>query len=122
MLFSLKSKMLAVLVLLINIVERNKITGNSIGNDFKVLKNQDIYLDRFNRLISNVNKLTEAFCLSSCNSNSKCITSVFNTEISLINNCFLYNNYFHSDELIQSNSSIFFKKKKTVTKSNLYFF
>ena len=107
-------------VILIKILETNTMNGISIGNDFKILENQDINSVPSDSLISNVNKLTRNFCLSFCSSNSGCLASVFNDDKRLKNNCFLYNRHFNTNELISWPSSTLYDKINSVS-SNFNF-
>ena len=91
------------------------LTANSKGKDFDILKNQDVnstVAATCNKLILKVNKPSEIFCIASCNSNSECVSVFYNNKNALIPNCFLYNKYFNSSELVPSNTAILYQKKQ----------
>jgi hypothetical protein len=103
------------LTLFLNIFKLLAITANSITEtNFHILKNQDInttIAQTLNNLISKVYRKAEMFCIASCNSNIECTSVVYDSKIGMIHNCFLYNRYFDSSELVRSSTSNFYPKK-----------
>jgi hypothetical protein len=51
-------------------------------------------------------------CVAVCASESFCLTAVYNNQNGLLRNCFLYNRYFSSSELVSSSTSTFYQKKQ----------
>ena len=98
-------------IILINGLQLFEINGDSYKNNFKVLKNQDINSSIVNSLIINAHKPSKLMCMYHCSLTSKCLTAVFSTKKGLLNNCFIYNRYFISNEIISSSNSILFEKK-----------
>ena len=82
---------------------------DTVQHNFKVYKNHDINTTIGNsNLISNINKMSELFCVVSCNSNHNCLTAVYDN--SQERNCFINSRYFKTNELIQSKTSIITEK------------
>ena len=84
----------------------------TVIHDFKVSQNHGIDL-AVNKicLISSFNKMAELLCLASCNFNQECLAVVFDKSKEVNTNCFLYNRYFQTNELIPSSNSTVFEKK-----------
>jgi hypothetical protein len=90
------------------------ISGSTVPNEFKLLKNQDLnstVAGVFDNLISKLNKPGEILCIALCNSNQECVSVVYDKRSELIENCFLYNRFFNSSEIIQSSTSTMYVKK-----------
>ena len=98
-------------ILLVNGLLLVEINGDSQKNNFKVLKDKDINSSIANSLIFNAHKPSKLMCVYHCSLTSKCLTAVFSSKSGLLNNCFIYNRYFISNEVISSNSSILYEKK-----------
>ena len=88
------------------------ITADSVSNNFHILKNQDVS-SCGNDLIYEFFKQSRTMCISTCSLNSICFTAVFNYQNGLLRNCFIYNRYFNSSELIKSSTSTVYEKKET---------
>ena len=85
---------------------------DKIEHDFKVSQNQGLDLAGSEPcLISSVYKPSRMICMGSCNSDSECLTAVYDQSKGMIRNCFMYNRYFKSSELIPSSTSILYEKK-----------
>ena len=83
-------------------------------NDFKVLKNQDINVTvGESSLISSVYKPSRMQCMAVCSSNPNCKTAVYDNGQGRLTNCFTYNQYFKTSELIPSISEIVYEKKSS---------
>ena len=57
-------------------------------------------------------KQSRTMCVAVCASESFCLTAVYNNQNGLLRNCFLYNRYFSSSELVSSSTSTFYQKKQ----------
>ncbi len=55
---------------------------------------------------------TKMSCLAECNLNKVCLSLIFNTDSSSIDNCLLYNKHFYPNELITSNTSNLYDKER----------
>ena len=84
------------------------VTTEIVQNNFKILKNQGAASETC--LISSAYKTTDLACLASCNSKSECLTVIYD-RIQVITNCFMYNRYIKSSDLINSNNFILYEKK-----------
>ena len=70
-----------------------------------------IYLMKLNiSELCKLSKTTDLACLASCNSKSECLTVIYD-RIQVITNCFMYNRYIKSSDLINSNNFILYEKK-----------
>ncbi len=94
------------------IIERE---GNQ--NDFTVLKNQDINLTvRDSSLISSVYKSSRMQCATVCSVNSNCKTAVYDKGQERLMNCFTYNRYFQTSELVPFSTGVVYQKKSSKIK------
>jgi hypothetical protein len=99
-------------ILISSILQLACVRTEKVQHAFKVSKNQCVDLAVSKTcLISSVYKMVDLFCLASCNSNPECLTVVFDQSQEMIRNCFMYNRYFKSCELIASSNSTVYKKK-----------
>ena len=95
------------------ILRLTSIQADTIQHEFNVSKNQDVNMNlvESNLKISSLNKMVDLLCVASCNSNSECMTVVYDYRRGLTNNCFLYKINFHISELLESNTSTLYEKK-----------
>ena len=105
-----KIRMYFAVILLTNILQLIEINGVTNGNNFKFSINQDVNSNIVATLIFNGKKSSSVMCANSCGMVSNCLTAVFRKS-GLSNNCFLYDRYFISDELISSSNSTLYEKK-----------
>jgi hypothetical protein len=88
------------------------ICGKGSQNDFKVLKNQDIAETAGESgFISNLYKPSRVQCMSICSENQNCKTAVYHKSQERLTNCFTYNRYFQTCELIPSSTGDVYEKK-----------
>jgi hypothetical protein len=89
------------------------ISGSTVQNEFKLLKNQDVNATVrgiFNNVISKVNIPGKWLCIASCNLNQEYACVVYDKRNGLTENCFLYNRFFISSEKIESSTSTMYEK------------
>jgi hypothetical protein len=99
-------------ILIVTILQFTCVYLEKVQNDFKVSKNQSIDLTASEKcLISSVYKSSRMTCMGSCNSNPECRTVVYNRNKGINSNCFFYNRYFDSSEMMVSNTSTVYQKK-----------
>ena len=91
------------------------ITGEIIQNNFITFKNRGIDLTISDPdLISSSNKMSDLFCLLSCNSDQNCLTAIYHYSKEMATNCFTYNTYFRTSDLILSKASTVYAKKLSI--------
>ena len=101
-----------IMILILAFLKLASMNGESVQNDFKVLKDQGVStLVGESSLISSIFKPSRMTCMTSCSSNPNCITVVYDNSKGMVRNCFLYNRQFSSNELFQSTTSILYEKK-----------
>jgi hypothetical protein len=104
--------MILIKIFLVNILLLVSISAEAIHNDFKVLKNQDINMTvGESSLISSFYKPSRMQCMSLCNTNANCLTAVYDNSQGKLMNCFTYNRYFSTSELIPSSTGVVYEKK-----------
>ncbi len=102
---------MSIIVILIFILKFASIQAETFQHEFKVSKNQDVNINIVElNLISSLTKMADFLCVASCNSNSVCMTVVYDYRRGLINNCFLYNMKFHFSELVESSTTTLYEK------------
>jgi hypothetical protein len=57
-------------------------------------------------LISSFYKPSSMQCMSLCNTNANCLTAVYDNSQGRLMNCFTYNRYFNTSELIPSSTGV----------------
>ena len=94
-------------------------------NDFRVLKNQDISMTvGESSFISSVYKQSRMQCMTVCSANSNCKTAVYDNSQGRFTNCFTYNRYFKTSELMPSSTGVVYEKKICkifITPKRIYF-
>jgi hypothetical protein len=104
--------MILIKIFLVNILLLVSIRTEAIHNDFKVLKNQDINLTvGDSSLISSLYKPSRMQCASVCSANPSCLSAVHDSSRGRLMNCFTYNRYFSTSELIPSRTGVVYEKK-----------
>jgi hypothetical protein len=104
--------MILIKIFLVNILLLVSIRTETIQNDFKVLKNQDINMTvSESSLISSFYKPSRMQCASVCNANPNCLSAVNDKSRGRLMNCFTYNRYFNTSELIPSSTGVIYVKK-----------
>jgi hypothetical protein len=84
------------------------------SNYFKILKNQYINIPvSESSLISSVHLPSSVQCLALCNTNTNCLTAIYDKSHGKLNNCFTYSEYFQTSELIPSSTSVLYQKKSS---------
>ncbi len=97
---------------MVNILLLVSIRTETIQNDFKVLKNQDINMTvSESSLISSFYKPSRMQCANVCGANPNCLTAVHDNSQGRLMNCFTYNRYFNTSELIPSSTGVVYEKK-----------
>ncbi len=97
---------------MVNILLLVSIRTETIQNDFKVLKNQDLNMTLSETsLISSFYKLSRIQCASVCSTNPNCLSGVHDNSQGNLVNCFTYNRYFNTSELTPSSTGDVFEKK-----------
>ena len=108
------------MILILAFLKLASMNGESVQNDFKVLKDQGVStLVGESSLISSIFKPSIMTCMASCSSNPNCITVVYDNSKGMVRNCFLYNRQFSSNELIQSTTSILYETKSDIRISSI---
>jgi hypothetical protein len=88
------------------------ISTEAIQNDFKVFKKQDLNMTlSASSLISKFYKLSRMQCAGVCSANPNCKTAVFDHNQGRLMNCFTYNRYFKTSELIPSSTGVVYERK-----------
>ena len=88
------------------------IRTETVEHDYKVSKNHGLDMATSEKfLISSFYKPADLICLASCNSNPECLTIVYDQNQGMIRNCFMFNRYFNSSELIPLSTSNVYEKK-----------
>jgi hypothetical protein len=104
--------MILIKIFLVNILLLVSIRTETIQNDFKVLKNQDINMTvGESSLISSFYKPSRMQCASICSANLNCLSAVHDKSRGSLMNCFTYNRYFNTSELIPSSTGVVYEKK-----------
>jgi hypothetical protein len=104
--------MILIKIFLVNILLLVSIRTETIQNDFKVLKNQDINLTvGESSLISSFYKPLRMQCSSECSVNPNCLSAFHDSSQGRLMNCFTYNRYFSTSELIPSSTGVVYEKK-----------
>jgi hypothetical protein len=99
-------------IFLVNILFLMEIRTEAIHNDFKVLKNQDLNMTvGESSLISSFYKPSRMQCASVCSANPNCLSAVHENSQGRLMNCFTYNRYFNTSELIPSSTGVVYEKK-----------
>ena len=77
--------------------------------DFMFVSNSAIRPDLVNstNLISSLKQTSKYFCLSACNLNPLCLTLTYMGN----DNCFLYNRYYNSTELMATTEDFYYAQK-----------
>ncbi len=97
---------------MVNILLLVSIRTETIQNDFKVLENQDINMTvSESSLISSLYKPLWMQCASVCSANPNCLSAVHDNSQGRLMNCFTYNRYFKTSELIPSSTGVVYVKK-----------
>jgi hypothetical protein len=105
-------KMVSARILILTILQFICVNPETVQHDFKVSKNQSVDLTESETcLISSLYKSSEIVCIGSCNSNPECRTVVYDQREGMIRNCFMFNRYFKSSEMIHSITSSVYEKK-----------
>ena len=94
----------------INVLKLLSVESEIFQLEFKVAKTKDI-----NKTIGEVNLISSVYkesrmtwLMASCNSNTKCLTAVYDNTQGRIINCFIFSRYFRTGELIPSKTSILY--------------
>ena len=104
--------MVSARILILTILQFICVNPETVQHDFKVSKNQSVDLTESETcLISSLYKSSEIVCIGSCNSNPECRTIVYDQREGMIRNCFMFNRYFKSSEMIHSITSSVYEKK-----------
>jgi hypothetical protein len=104
--------MILIKIFLVNILLLVSIRTEAIHNDFKVFKNQDLNMTvSESSLTSSFYKPSRMQCMSLCNTNANCLTAVYDNSQGKLMNCFTYNRYFSTSELIPSSTGVVYEKK-----------
>ncbi len=99
-------------IFLVNILLLVSIRTETVQNDFNVLKNQDINMTvGKSSLISSFYKPSRMQCASVCSANPSCLSAVHDSSRGRLINCFTYNRYFNTSELIPSSKGVVDEKK-----------
>jgi hypothetical protein len=103
--------MVSIRISILTFLQLSFVYLETIKHDFQVSQKHGIDLT-VNKmcLISSFNKMADLLCLASCNVNQECLTVVFDQSKEINANCFLYNRYFQSNELIVSSTSTVYEK------------
>ncbi len=97
---------------MVNILLLVSIRTEAVHNDFKVFKNQDINMTvGESSLISSFYKPSRMQCASVCSANPSCLSAVHDNSRGRLMNCFTYNRYFKTSELIPSSTGVVYEKK-----------
>jgi hypothetical protein len=108
----LNLKMIFIKIFLVNILLLVSIRTETIQNDFKVLENQDLNMTVSEpSLISSFYKPSRMQCASECSANPNCLSAVHDNSQGRLMNCFTYNRYFNTSELIPSSTGVVYEKK-----------
>ena len=100
------------MILVLVFLKWASINGETVQNDFKVFKDLGVNSSLGeSSLISSVFKPSRMTCMRSCSSNHNCLTAVYDNSNGRVTNCFLYNRFFCSDELIIMTTSILYEKQ-----------
>jgi hypothetical protein len=104
--------MILVKIFFVNILLLVSIRTETIQNDFKVLKKQDINMTvGESSLISSFYEPLWMQCASVCSANPSCLSAVHDKSRGSLMNCFTYNRYFNTSELIPSSTGVVYEKK-----------
>jgi hypothetical protein len=104
--------MILIKIFLVNILLLVSIRTEAIHNDFKVSKNQDINMTvSESSLISSLFKPSRMQCADVCSANRNCLSAVHDSSRIRLMNCFTYNRYFSTNELIPSSKGVVYEKK-----------
>jgi hypothetical protein len=104
--------MIFIKIFLVNILLLVSIRTEAIHNDFKVLKNQDINMTvGESSLISSFYKPSRMQCANVCGATPNCLSAVHDKSRGSLMNCFTYNRYFNTSELIPSSTGVVYEKK-----------
>jgi hypothetical protein len=96
----------------INILILASIRTETVQNYFKVSKNNDINLTvGESSIISSGNKKFAFLCWAVCSSDPYCLTATYDKSQGRITNCFTYNRYFITNEMILSSTSNVYQKE-----------
>jgi hypothetical protein len=102
---------MSIIEILFLILKFASIHAETFQHEFKVSKNQDVNINIVElNLISSLSKMVDLLCIASCNTNSVCMTVVYDYRRGLINNCFLYDMKFHFSELVESSTTTLYEK------------
>ena len=89
--------------------------GEVYPNNFKILKNLYINMTvNESSLISSVHKPSRMQCLALCNTNTNCLTAIYDNSIGKLTNCFTYSEYFQTSSLIPSSTGVVYEKKSSI--------
>jgi hypothetical protein len=101
-------------IFFINILILASIRTEKVQN-FKVSKNNDINLTvGESNIISIAYKKFAFLCLAVCSSDPYCLTATYDKSQERITNCFTYNRYFITNEMILSSTSNVYQKQPSV--------
>jgi hypothetical protein len=104
--------MILIRIFLVNILLLVSIRTETVQNDFKVFKNQDLNMTLGeSSLISSFYKPLMIQCASVCSANPSCRTAIYDNIQARLMNCFTYNRYFNTIELIPSSIGVVYEKK-----------
>ncbi len=97
--------------------------GDSISNHFKVIKNTAIKTNSLNdeKILASLKMFVELVCISSCNSNSDCLTAVFDSKNDVETPCYLFSKIYNTSELISSLTSNLYLKHGQKISIHFYF-
>ena len=95
------------LILILSFLKFLAITAVELQS-YEIFKNQTVRSPA--NCISNIYEHSKVLCIASCNLNSQCVSGVY--DIGMIFNCFHYNKYFNSSEMIPLSTSEFYQKKQ----------
>jgi hypothetical protein len=109
-------KLFSINILIVALVESQQVVENP--NEFKILKNQNINMTvNESSLISSNYKPSRMQCMAFCSTNINCLTAAYDNSQGRLTNCFTYNRYFQTSELIPSSTGVVYQKKS----SKIYF-
>jgi hypothetical protein len=104
--------MVLIKILIFSILKLACANLEKVQHDFKVSKNQSIDNTASETcLTSSAYESSIITCVGSCNLNPDCVTVVFDQSKGKTINCFFYNRYFDSSEMIPSSASTVYEKK-----------
>jgi hypothetical protein len=104
--------MIIIKIFLVNILLLVSIRTETIHNDFKIFQNQDINMTVGDTsLVSSLYKPSWMLCASECSANPNCLSAVHDNSRGRLMNCFTYNRYFSTSELIPSSTGVVYEKK-----------